>query len=183
MLINSHMSKVFWQDAVATAVYINNRTPKTSIDNKTPHEIWYGEKPDLFHLKIFGCKAVAHLDEPNSSKLDHRGKPCIMIGYAADHHAYLLWDIKNKKRIVSRNVDFFENLGMSIQQPITEKPKQKAKRKFAIGSDSDSEEDSTCNDTLPVNDTATVEDEIFSDEDMELDESVSIDPDLNVNQV
>ena len=96
-----------------------------------------------------------------------------------------MWDIKNQKRIVSRNVDFFENLDMSTQQSITKKPNQKTKRKFALGSNRDSKEDSTSNDTLPVNDKATVkdvvEDEIFFEEDMELDESVSIDP--NFNQV
>jgi hypothetical protein len=49
----------FWGVAVNTAVYIKNRCPTKFLDFKTPQEAWSGRKPNVSHLKVFGCKAFA----------------------------------------------------------------------------------------------------------------------------
>lgn len=66
MLIDGNLPKRFWAEAVATAVYIENRSPEASINFKTPHELWYGQKSDLSHLRIFGCAAYKLI--PNNSE-------------------------------------------------------------------------------------------------------------------
>jgi transposase InsO family protein len=47
----------FWGEAISTAMHIKNRMPNSSIKFKTPYELWYGRKPSLGHLRIFGCMA------------------------------------------------------------------------------------------------------------------------------
>jgi len=44
-----------------TAVYLINISPTKSLPGTTPNEKWSGIKPNITHLKIFGCKAMAHI--------------------------------------------------------------------------------------------------------------------------
>ncbi|KAL2541288.1 zinc finger protein [Abeliophyllum distichum] len=78
LLISSGVPKGFWGEAVATAVFLINRCPSTTIQSKTPEELWKGKPPDLSYLKVFGCTAYAHQKE---GKLDIRAKKCVFLGY------------------------------------------------------------------------------------------------------
>lgn len=49
MLQDSGLNKLFWGEAVLTATYLLNRLPSNSIE-KTPIEMFMGEKPDLSHI-------------------------------------------------------------------------------------------------------------------------------------
>ena len=60
MLIDANLPGIFWGEAVATAAYLSNLTPKSEINDKTPEEVWSEKKPDLSDLRIFGCNAAAH---------------------------------------------------------------------------------------------------------------------------
>ncbi len=56
MLQQSNLIKAFWEKTILTTNYLQNRSPTKSIDTyKTPYELWMGYKPNLSHLKIFGC--------------------------------------------------------------------------------------------------------------------------------
>jgi len=48
------LSPDLWAEAVATAVYLKNRSPTKALSDVTPEEAWIGQKPDLRHLRIFG---------------------------------------------------------------------------------------------------------------------------------
>ena len=48
-----------WAEAVATAAYLRNRTALK--EKKTPYEKWCERKPDLSHLRVFGCMAYAYV--------------------------------------------------------------------------------------------------------------------------
>ena len=72
----------YWAEAVATAVYIMNRTPTAAIHGMTPEERYTGRKPDISHLKIFGCIAYVHVPDELRSKLDPKAEKCIFIGYS-----------------------------------------------------------------------------------------------------
>ena len=39
-----------WAEAARTAVYVQNRSPHQAIGNKTPEEVFSGEKPEVSHL-------------------------------------------------------------------------------------------------------------------------------------
>jgi len=56
LLAQSGLPTHFWAEAVNTANYIRNRYISRSINGRTPYELWKGEKPDISHLRSFGCK-------------------------------------------------------------------------------------------------------------------------------
>ena len=50
MLSNAALSKYFWTEAVNTTCYFVNRFPSTTIDFKTPEEVWSGTPANYSHL-------------------------------------------------------------------------------------------------------------------------------------
>lgn len=109
----------FWASAVKTAVFLYNRSPHSALLNEmTPFEAWFGRKPEVGHLKIFGCRAAAHVPDELRSKVDWTSKSspdCIFIGYSETQNLYELWDVVKKDVIRKRDVIFWENeLGHNI---------------------------------------------------------------------
>jgi transposase InsO family protein len=51
MLSGVGLGQEFWAEAVGTACYLVNRSPSSTLDDKTPHEVWTGKKPSLTHLR------------------------------------------------------------------------------------------------------------------------------------
>jgi len=50
-----------WAEAVSTAVYVQNRCPHRVVKGKTPEEAFTEEKPEVGHLRIFGCPVFMYL--------------------------------------------------------------------------------------------------------------------------
>ena len=63
MLIDQKVPHVFWAEALATSVYLKNRSPTSFLDRQTPFEAWKGKKPDVSHLRVFGCDAYVHVSK------------------------------------------------------------------------------------------------------------------------
>ncbi|CAM9000445.1 unnamed protein product [Rhodiola kirilowii] len=107
LLFTSGVPKAFWGEALAAATYIVNRCPNRSLSFKCPVEIWTKRKPDLKHLRIFGCAAYAHNRE---GKLDPRSLRCVFLGYQPGTKGYRLWERNTRgvKIIVSKDVVFNE---------------------------------------------------------------------------
>ncbi|KAI3825040.1 hypothetical protein L1987_06515 [Smallanthus sonchifolius] len=87
LLSYSGLSDGFWGEAMLTACYILNRTPNKR-NKVTPYELWKGKPPNLYYLKVWGCRAVVRLTEPKRKNLGERGIDCIFIGYAENSKAY-----------------------------------------------------------------------------------------------
>ena len=101
----------FWECAVMAAVYLRNRSPTKALTDATPYEAWRGDKPDLSHLRVFGCRAYMHVDKTKRSKLQPRSVPVVFVGYAAEAKAWLVYDpVSGKKTHVSRDVTFHESV-------------------------------------------------------------------------
>ncbi len=98
----------FWAEAMNTAVYIKNRCPTKALDSKTPQEAWIGTKPDVFHLRAFGCKTFAHIPNEKRSKLESKSIPCVFLGYCERTKTYSLMCLETKRIIKSRDVVFLE---------------------------------------------------------------------------
>ena len=61
LLSDSKLPKKFGAEAQSTASYVRNRSPTTAIKAMTPYEVWKGYKPNVNHLRIFGCSAYAQM--------------------------------------------------------------------------------------------------------------------------
>lgn len=158
MILDVELEKNFWAEAVATAAYIHNRTSKLSLENKTPQELWTGKKPNLSHLKIFGCKATVHIPEARRGKMDAKGTSCIFIGYCSTQKGYRLWDPSTQKVIVSRDVTFYEHCN---SQANLQDKENKPKSTFSIIDSSDESEDE--DGAIPPNNSDQVDMDIDKD--------------------
>ena len=58
-----------WEEVVATASYLQNRSPHKVLGLNTPYAIWYSHKPHLGHLHMFGCIAYNHIPKEKRRKL------------------------------------------------------------------------------------------------------------------
>ena len=67
---------------MSTIVYIMNMTPTAAIHDVTLEEKYTGKKPDVSHLKVFGCIAYVHVPNELHTKLDPKAEKCIFIGYS-----------------------------------------------------------------------------------------------------
>jgi hypothetical protein len=56
---------------------------------KTPFEVWYGRKPSIHHMKVFGCIIYMRNTMPNLKKLEYRERKMIFVGYEHDNKAYM----------------------------------------------------------------------------------------------
>ena len=104
LLFDSGLQKCFWAEAVHTAVYLRNRCVAKGLNNKTPHEIWYKQKPNVGHIRIFGSEVMVHVPKEKRTKLDKKSLTMILIGYCENVKGYRLWDPIDKKVVTSRDV-------------------------------------------------------------------------------
>lgn len=104
-----------WAELVNTAVYILNRTGKSSIDGVSPYELWLGKKPRTKHLRIIGSKCYAHIPSQKRRKMDKKAVKGHLIGYDGDER-FRIWIKEDHKVILSRDVKFEEKLGCCIEQ-------------------------------------------------------------------
>jgi hypothetical protein len=108
MIFAQRLEFEFWGEVMNMALYIKNRCPTKAFDSKTPQEAWSGKKPDVFHLKIFGYKAFAHVHDEKRIKLKSKSMLCVFLRYYEGAKAYHLMCVKTKRIIKSRDVMFIE---------------------------------------------------------------------------
>ena len=106
MLADSKLPQKFWAEALSTAGYLRNRSPTKSVEAMTPSEAWTGKKPNVNHLRIFGCAAYAHVAKDKQRKLDSKAKKCIFLGYGNETKGYRLYDPRRERVFYSRDVVF-----------------------------------------------------------------------------
>ena len=69
---------------------MENRSPFTAIGLKTPMEMWNRKLIDYFHLNAFGCLVYVMYNAQERTKLDHKSKRCIFLGYVDRVNEYRL---------------------------------------------------------------------------------------------
>ena len=81
MLATSKMRHRFWEDAVATTCYLQNRTPHRALQGAILFTLWYGQSSNVSHLKVFGAIAYSYIQSKNRSKLESHCTRGRFIGY------------------------------------------------------------------------------------------------------
>ena len=70
MLFQAKLPLEFRAEACSTAVYLHNRSPTTALKDETPFERLFGRRPDISHLRVFGCVRYVHVPDGQRRKLD-----------------------------------------------------------------------------------------------------------------
>ena len=86
---HANLPNSFWAEAVATAVYLRNRSESSALkEDMTPYEKWYGRKPDVSHLRVFGCIAYSHIPDSRRRKLDKKAQKCSEPSYKQNQNSF-----------------------------------------------------------------------------------------------
>jgi len=108
MMADSKLPLDFWGEATCTAAHIINRR-KTTVHGKTPYEMWNGRKPNVKHLKRFGCVAYMMIKEERRKKFDSKVVKGIFVGYAANN-TYRVYIPKTRKIKTDCDIKFDESI-------------------------------------------------------------------------
>ena len=119
MLADAKLPQKFWAEALSTAAYLRNRSPTKAVE-MTPFKAWTGEKPNVAHLRAFGCLTYAHIAKDEQQKLDPKAKKCILLGYGTETKGYRLYDLNRGKVFYSRDVLMNENVSGFSSDPDTD---------------------------------------------------------------
>lgn len=108
ILKHMNMPTYLWGEAIRHAAYLINRVATRSLEGKTPYEALKGRKPNISHLKVFGCVCHARTEKAGRRKLDDRSRELVHLGTEPGSKAYRLFDPDNKRIVVSRDIVFEE---------------------------------------------------------------------------
>lgn len=104
MLHDSGLPKSLWGEALNYAVYTKNRTPTRALNGKTPHEAFWGTKPDISHLHPWGFEVRIH--SPGGSKLSDRARIACWVGWDEASDAHRIYWPDRRIVTVERSVRF-----------------------------------------------------------------------------
>ena len=90
--------------ALETAAFTLNRAPSKSVET-TPYELWFGKKPKLSFLKVWGCDAYVKKLQPD--KLEPKSEKCVFIGYPKETVGYTFYH-RSEGKIIPKNGSFLE---------------------------------------------------------------------------
>ena len=128
MRVGAKLPHNLWVETVNSATYLFNRTPRYSNSWKTPYELFYSyiqgnqasqgaitqsRKPQIAHLKAYGCRAYAMTKDAQVKKnrlfkLNPRAHIGYIVGYDSTN-IFRIWIPHQGKVISTRDVLFDEN--------------------------------------------------------------------------
>lgn len=114
MLADSHVPKKYWAEAAVTVNYLANRVPQRN-QEVTPYEAFYNKRPDVSHLRTFGCRAWVYTPKDIRGKLQPRAQVGLLLGYGKDQKGYRV--LVKGRVISSRGVKFEEATLPSVSTP------------------------------------------------------------------
>lgn len=100
-----------WGEAISAAAYVINLRPSSKQGGKTPYEAWYKKKPNIAHLRVWGCKAFVHLhpQQRTGGKFADRAIEAVFVGYTEGQpDLYRFYIPTHRKVICSRDAIFHE---------------------------------------------------------------------------
>jgi hypothetical protein len=110
LLSDSKLALSYWGFAALTSVYLKNRSPHKALYRSTPYQEWFGIKPDLSQLRVFGNRCWMNIPTKVRSKqgpghkITRNGRPMIHVGYSDKYKAWKLYDPASKQIENSNNV-------------------------------------------------------------------------------
>ena len=131
LLQDSNLPRKYWPEVVKTAASLKNRTITNTIENKTPIEILFNEKPNVKNLKLYGSKVFVRIAEiKRDSKWDRKSDVGILVGYERDGYRILI----DNKICKSRNVEIVEDdknlVGFSDSEICDNEPENNFEKNF-----------------------------------------------------
>jgi hypothetical protein len=109
MIHDQDLPMHLWAEATRTTMYVQNKLSHSALGFKTPEEMFSGKKPEVSHLKIFGCPMFVHIPKERRTKLDPSGKKGIFVGYCEVSKAFKIYIPGYHHIEIRRDVTFDED--------------------------------------------------------------------------
>ena len=123
MLEESHLPPSFLGEAVAAYIHVWNRCPTTSLTSKTPYELWHHKKPDVSHLRVWGCTAYVHIQKDKRTVNGSHMEKCVFIGYPDGYKGWKFFNPITKRAVISERAEFDERYFPGLKHtPLTPEP-------------------------------------------------------------
>ena len=110
MLTDLDLLLSLWVEATCTIVYIQNKSPRAILGEKTPEEVFTSKKPAVDHMRIFGTLVYIHVPKEKRAKLEPSEQKGIFVGYNESSKAYRIYIHGQRYIEVSRDVIFHEEV-------------------------------------------------------------------------
>jgi len=124
MLYESGMPPSFWGEALASFIHVSNKVSTTTLQGVTPHEAFHGSKPDLSHMRVWGCTAYVLIqkDKRPLGNLGAHMEKCIFIGYPQGYKGWKFYNPQNKQVVISERADFDERFFLLQKHSVPQLP-------------------------------------------------------------
>jgi hypothetical protein len=112
MIHDQDLPMCLWEKAAMATIYVQNRLPHSALGFKTPEEMFTGKKPEVSHLKIFGCPVFVHIPKEKRNKLEPSRKKGIFVGYCEVSKAFRIYIPGHRHIEISRDMTFDEEAAL-----------------------------------------------------------------------
>ena len=68
-----------WGEAIKHFTYLLIRIATRAIKDQTPYKVYHGRKPNVGHLRVFGCIGYAKVDSKLLKTLDDRSRMLVHL--------------------------------------------------------------------------------------------------------
>ncbi|KAK9870289.1 hypothetical protein WA026_006376 [Henosepilachna vigintioctopunctata] len=106
-----NLNENLWAEAVNYSVFTLNQTGTSSVENKSPADLWFGRRIDVKKLKIFGCDCYVFIEDQMRKKTEKKSVKGIFVGYDIDCPGFRIYVESESDVISSCNVIFDEEVG------------------------------------------------------------------------
>jgi hypothetical protein len=72
--------------------------PHAILKEKTLEEVFLGIKPEVGHLRIFGCPAYIHVPKEKRKNMEPSRKKGVFVGYSEISKAYRIYVLGQRKK-------------------------------------------------------------------------------------
>ncbi|GJX95382.1 putative ribonuclease H-like domain-containing protein [Tanacetum coccineum] len=109
MLADYKLPTTFWEKAVNTDCYVQNRVLVVKPHNKTPYELFHGRTPTLSFMRPFGYPVTILNTIDHLGKFDGKADEGFFVGYSLNSKAFRIFN--SRTGIVEENlyIRFSEN--------------------------------------------------------------------------
>ncbi len=107
LLYGSRLPAKYWSNALQHCVYLHNRLVHSET-KCTPFECYFGHKPDLSCLRVFGSRVWVKRAGDRRAKLDHNDFTGIFLGYTATNQNVRYIDLNTGVVKTSHHATFDE---------------------------------------------------------------------------
>ena len=110
MLYEAQLPPSFWGEALAAQIHVWNRLPTSSLKGMTPHEAWFKRKPDISHLRVWGCLAYVFVQKDKRCLLQPHMEKCVFVGYPSGYKGWKFYNPTTQKYIICERAEFDEHV-------------------------------------------------------------------------